>query len=254
MILAILLSIVAGLADTLGGFLSVAKKVDHKTLSYFISVSSGFILAVTILDLYPEVIGQLASGPVFILVGFILIFTLENFFAVHAHPEKEHAHEHTLMGRHWEDDTLKKHSVYAAFLGLLIHTFFDGAAISARILVSPAAGILVFIAVLSHKIPEGFSMSSIFQAGGVARFRAFAAAAALGWATVLGAVVVFLSGKAEFSLVFLALATGSFTYITASELVPYVSGTRDKKGIFFFLFGVALFYTTSQLLANFGLK
>ena len=162
MFIALLLSFIAGLADCLGGFLSVAKKVPHKTLNYFIALSAGFILAVTFLDLYPEVIKELQIGPVLILIGFAGMFILENFFAVHAHDGEEN-HEHTLMGKNFEEDKLERHSVWMAFLGLLIHTFFDGAAIAARIIASPTAGILVFVAVLSHKIPEGFSMSSIYR-------------------------------------------------------------------------------------------
>lgn len=253
MILALLLSLIAGTGDLLGGFLSVAKKVNPKILSYFIAVSSGFILAVTILDLYPEVIRELDSGPVLILTGFVVIFILDNFFAVHAHHGNEE-HEHTMFSGEEGGEHLQRHSVWAAYAGLLIHTFFDGAAISARILASPAAGILTFIAVLSHKIPEGFSMSSIFQAGKFSRMHAFIAAFTLGLSTILGGVIIFLSGHSEFSLTFLALATGSFTYIAGSELVPLVSSSRDRKGIFFFLLGILLFYLTSALLSNFGFK
>lgn len=253
MILALLLSIIAGSADILGGFLSVAKKVNAKVLSYFVAVSSGFILAVTVLDLYPEVIRELDSGPALILVGFVSIFVLDNFFAVHAH-EGKGEHEHTMFSGEESGEHLERHSVWAAYAGLLIHTFFDGAAISARILASPAAGILTFIAVLSHKIPEGFSMSSIFQAGKFSRMHAFLAAFSLGVSTILGGVVIFLSGHSDFSLTFLALATGSFTYIAASELVPLISSSRDRKGIFFFLLGIILFYLTSVLLTSVGFK
>lgn len=253
MILALFLAIIAGLADVLGGFLATVKKFDNKILSYFIAISSGFILAVTILDLYPEVIRELDNGPVLILVGFVLIFILDNFFAVHAHEGKE-GHEHTMLSAEDQGERLEQHSVWAAYIGLLIHTFFDGAAIAARILVSPAAGILTFIAVLSHKIPEGFSMSSIFQAGKFKRLSAFTASATLGFSTILGAVIIFLSGHSEFSLTFLALATGSFTYIAGSELVPLISSSKDRKGIIFFLLGIVLFYLTSILLSGVGLK
>jgi zinc transporter ZupT len=255
MLTALLLSFIAGFADIFGGFLSVAKKVSQKVLGYFIAVSAGFILAVTFLDIYPEVIKELSFGPLLILIGFILIFTSENLFAVHAH-DGEGEHDHTLFGEQCCDDDeslLKRHSVVAAFLGLLIHTFFDGAAIAARLLVSPIGGILVFLAVLSHKVPEGFAMASIFQAGGSKRFRAFLAASSLGLATVVGAAAVYLSGSQEFSLIFLGLAAGSFTYITTSELIPFISGTKDRKGIVFFLLGVALFYLTSELLSALGL-
>lgn len=267
MIIALTLSLIAGLADCIGGFLSVAKKVPHKTLNYFIAISAGFILAVTFLNLYPEVISGISDGPLLILIGFASMFILENFFAVHAHGstpsgrspqvpqcERDHTHEHTLMGKEFDNDRLQTYSIWAAYLGLLIHTFFDGAAIAARLLASPAGGILVFIAVLSHKVPEGFSMSSIFQAGGNNRWRSFLSAASLGLSTMVGAAAVFLTGKAEFSLTFLGLAAGSFTYITTSELVPFISGTKDKKGLWFFLLGIVLFYLTSTLLNSLGLK
>lgn len=253
MILALFLSIIAGLADVFGGFLSVAKKVDTKVLNYFIAVSSGFILAVTILDLYPEVIRELDNGPVLILIGFVVIFVLDNFFAVHAH-EGKGEHDHTMLSAENKGEHLERHSVLAAYIGLLIHTFFDGAAISARILVSPAAGILTFIAVLSHKVPEGFAVSSILQGGRFSRRDSFAAAFSLGISTILGAVIIFLSGHSEFSLTFLALATGSFTYIAGAELVPMVSESKDRKGILFFLLGIVLFYLTSLLLDSVGLK
>src|SRR3989338_1254397 len=247
--LALILSIIAGFANVLGGFLSTAKKVNQNALNNFIAVSTGFILAVTILDLYPEVIKELSNGPLFILLGFIAIFVLDNFFAVHAHKVHED-HEHGMMGLEREGEELQKHSVWAAWIGFMIHTFFDGAAIAARLLVSPVAGTLVFIAVLSHKIPEGFSMASIFQAAQFSRFKSFLAATLLGISTILGAFIVFVSGHSEFSLVFLALATGSFTYITASELIPYVSGTKSRYGMLLFLSGIVLFYASSKILSQ----
>ncbi len=248
--LALILSIIAGFANVLGGFLSTAKKVNQRALNNFIAVSTGFILAVTILDLYPEVIRELPHGPLLILVGFIAIFILDNFFAVHAH-EAHQDHGHSMMGAERKADELQKHSVWAAWIGFMIHTFFDGAAIAARLLVSPVAGTLVFIAVLSHKIPEGFSMASIFQAAQFNRMKSFLAATLLGLSTVVGAFVVFVSGHSEFSLVFLALATGSFTYITASELIPYVSGTKSRYGVLLFLSGIILFYLSSEILSQY---
>jgi zinc transporter ZupT len=254
MFTALFLSFIAGLADCLGGFFSVAKKVPQKTLNYFISISAGFILAVTFLDIYPEVLNGTSDGGLLILIGFVLMFILENFFAVHAHCDDEKDHDHTLLGEECKEDRLQSHSVWAAFLGLLMHTFFDGAAIAARLLTSPVGGILVFIAVLSHKIPEGFAMSSIFQAGGEKRIKSFLAAVALGVSTMAGAIAVYLTGKAEFSLTFLGLAAGSFTYISCSELVPSISGTKDKKGLWLFILGILLYYLTAQLLISLGFK
>ena len=93
-------------------------------------------------------------------------------------------------------------------------------------------------------------MASIFQAAQFGRFKAFLAATLLGISTILGAFIVFVSGHSEFSLVFLALATGSFTYITASELIPYVSGTKSRYGMLLFLSGIVLFYLSSKILSQ----
>lgn len=253
MITALILSLIAAFANIFGGLLAVVFKVQQKTLRHFISVSAGFILAVTLLDLYPEVIKGLDNAPLFILIGFVALFFLENFFAVHTHAGKC-KHEHTLMGKQFQEDHLEKSMVIIALFGFLIHTFFDGAAIAARILASPVGGFLVFMAVLSHKVPEGFSMASLFQAGRFKRWTSFLSAVALGVVTVIGAMVVYFIQQSEYSLIFLALATGSFTYIVMVELIPYVSGTKDKKGVVFFILGIALFYVTSSLLAHLGFE
>lgn len=254
--LALILAIVAGAANFIGGFLSVVKETRQEVLNKFVSISTGFILAVTFLDLYPEVIGNLKEGPLLVLVGFVAMFILGNLFAVHAHDGREE-HEHRIMGlgvkRGEVIEELERHSVWAAWIGFIIHTFFDGAAIASRMVISPVGGALVFLAVLSHKIPEGFSMSSIFQSARFGRTKSFLAAASLGIATVFGALMVFIIGQGhqEFSLYFLALATGSFTFIVASELVPHISGTKSRSGIFYFLLGIGLFYVTSVFLTHY---
>ena len=47
------------------------------------------------------------------------------------------------------------HASYAALLGLVIHTFFDGVAIASGLLVSTWLGGVIFVAIFLHKIPGG---------------------------------------------------------------------------------------------------
>jgi len=61
---------------------------------------------------------------------------------------------------------------YLAFLGLFVHSFFDGVSIASGFAVSHALGLLVFSAVLLHKVPEGFTIASIMLAAGAGRARA----------------------------------------------------------------------------------
>ena len=53
---------------------------------------------------------------------------------------------------------------FSALVGLSTHTFFDGVSIASGFLVSVPLGLLIFFAVVLHKIPEGLH-------GGVDRAR-----------------------------------------------------------------------------------
>ena len=65
-------------------------------------------------------------------------------------------------------------------LGLIIHTFFDGIAIASGFLVSNALGWIIFFAVFLHKIPEGFTVSSVMLASGRSRGTAWGASVSMG--------------------------------------------------------------------------
>jgi ZIP family zinc transporter/zinc and cadmium transporter len=76
---------------------------------------------------------------------------------------------------------------WLAVIGLGVHTLFDGVAIAAGYMVSPTLGGLLFLAVLVHKVPEGFTIASLLLAGGHSRATAIAAGGALGLLTLGGA-------------------------------------------------------------------
>ena len=102
--------------------------------------------------------------------------------------------------------------------GLSLHTFFDGVAIASGFLVSGRLGLLVFLAVLLHKLPEGVTIASVMLAGGGSRRRALGAAGVLGLATVLG--VLLTEQVAPLARHGLALSAGVTLYVAASNLVP----------------------------------
>ena len=109
-------------------------------------------------------------------------------------------------------------------LGLTLHTFFDGVAIASGFLVSGRLGILLFLAVLLHKLPEGVTIASVMVAGGQSRARAVGAAAVLGGATVLG--VLLTEQVAPLARHGLALSAGVTLYVAASNLVPEFQSKR----------------------------
>jgi ZIP family zinc transporter/zinc and cadmium transporter len=184
-----------------------------------------------------------------VLVGYLIVQVAERTLAPHAHRVEHHAHEHS--HRHPEVRLRPKVGL-SALIGFLVHTFFDGVAIGASFSVSSSLGLLVFLAVILHKVPEGITLASIILACGGGRRLAFGAACGMGFATVLGA---FLTGSlaASSEHAALALAGGVTLCVAASDLVPEVTEAQGRRGFLMLLAGVALFWITDYFLHAAGL-
>jgi ZIP family zinc transporter/zinc and cadmium transporter len=199
-----------------------------------VALSAGFMVSVALLDLAPEAIAQhgAGAGPL-ILGGFLLVHFTQHTLVPHFHFGEEH-HEVT-------------HAVsVSALAGLLLHTFVDGVAIASSFDVRLSLGVLVFGAILLHKLPEGLAISSLFLASGASRQRALLAGAALGAATVIGALLTEL--VAPLSTYGLAVAAGVSLYVGASNLVPEFQAKRDWKLQASFFLGCGLYLLARKLI------
>ncbi len=255
--LVLILVAIAALADFLGGYLTIAKKrLSGNTILYFIAIAAGFILAACILDRVPETMKENPQGALFILVGFMAIYLIENLFSTHAHSEVVPDHGHAFVGRERGCEHLISPSAgYAALVGLALHAFFDGVAIAAGFLMSHHTGILMFLAVIFHKVPEGFSISSLMMASGRSRLAGLLSSLVLGAATFLGGVFAILTGSGHlgFARALLTLATGTFLYIGASDLIPATNEGKNRLSVLFVLLGIALFMISVFFLKRAGI-
>src|ERR1700754_4010569 len=185
-------------ANVVGGLVLVksgAHRLGERFLKYLVALGAGFMLAAIFIEILPETIsiwttnhqGEAASKAVvgamtLLLGGYLLIQFFEHTLAPHFHFGAETHPEHFL----------RPSSAYTAVGGLCIHTFFDGVSIASAFLVSFRVGILVFIAILLHKMPEGFTVASIMLATGRSTQKALIATAAVGAATLAGVIGVAL--------------------------------------------------------------
>jgi zinc transporter ZupT len=149
---------------------------------------------------------------------------------------------------------MKPSAAYTAIGGLWIHTFFDGVSIAAAFLVSFRVGLLVFIAILLHKMPEGFTVASIMLASGRSARKALIATAAIGAATLAGVIAVaLLQAHVESATAYaLPFSAGVTLYVAASDLIPEVNHNEERNptvSIVVFV-GVALFYLLHRLIAS----
>jgi ZIP family zinc transporter/zinc and cadmium transporter len=197
------------------------------------------MLAAAALAMIPESLKITDQAPLFFLAGYITIHFFEHTIVPHFHFGEETHSEvmvNPLVG-------------LSSIFGLSVHTLFDGISIGSGFLISPKLGLLIFGAVVLHKIPEGFTISSIMLASGRSRRTAIYASAVLAVSTILGAVLIsFFTQTVKYALPFSA---GVTFYIAASDLVPIINETRSISLSLAFFAGIVVFYLTDLLLATY---
>jgi zinc and cadmium transporter len=220
-----LLSALANVA----GALAVAGRARRgmQLLDALIAVAAGFMISVALTQLVPEALARGgSSAPIVMLVGYLAV----------------HFTQHTLTSHfHFGEETHKVTTAISmsALAGLLMHTFVDGVAIAAGFTVGPELGLLVFLAVVLHKLPEGLAIASLFLAAGQPPRVAVAAAGALGLTTLIGVAVTNL--VAPLATHGLPLAAGVTLYVAASNLVPEFQSKRGWSLAVYFFGGCGLF-------------
>ncbi|MBP1647821.1 MAG: Zinc/iron transporter [Bacteroidetes bacterium] len=238
----VLYGIVAALAELLGGSLVVLRKQWPKQVQeYLLALGAGFILALVFLELIPESLKAAGSyAPLYILLGYAVLHFFEHTIVGHLHFGEE-THPEVMVSRIASIST---------FVGLFIHAFFDGFAISVGMRYDFYLGLLIFFAVLLHKIPEGLTIASVMLAAAHRRRTAFLASAAIGVATMLGIVSVFLLTDIDESIVGAAFAftAGVATYVGASDLIPEINHSRNRIIPLLVFGGMLLFYGGTVLL------
>lgn len=210
--LSLLLGLTAAAANLVGGAIIVQKHWDRSYLKYFIALGAGFMLATAIVEIFPESIKLGGNNaPFLVLIGYLLIHFFEHTVSPHFHfGEETHASEF-----------VHAHKGYSVLMGLTIHTFFDGIAIASGFIVSEWLGWIIFIAIFLHKIPEGFTVTSVMLASGQSRRIAWGASALLGAATFSGVLTMaILRREINFGL---PLSAGVTIYVAASDLIPEVN-------------------------------
>jgi ZIP family zinc transporter/zinc and cadmium transporter len=196
----------------LGGTIIVQRNWERRYLRYFVAVGAGFMLTTALVEMIPESLALRGRSAAFlILLGYLGTHFFEHTLSPHFHfGEETHP-----------DEFMHAHKGYSVLLGLIIHTFFDGIAIASGFLVSNALGWIIFFAIFLHKIPEGFTVSSVMLASGRSRGAAWGASVLIGGATLAG--VLTMAVFRHHVGAGLPLAAGVTIYVAASDLIPEVN-------------------------------
>lgn len=255
----LLLGSLVALANVCGGLLLARPGAfgrSRRFLRYLVALGAGFMLAAIFVEMVPEAVslwtpgaeggeatGHAVLGAMTLLLGgYLLVHFFEHTVAPHFHFGEE-THPEAVV---------RPSAAYTAIGGLSIHTFFDGASVASAFIVDRKAGLLVFFAVLLHKVPEGFTAASIMLASGRTARGAVGATLIIGAATLAGVLsVALLQSRVEEAVLYaLPFSAGVTLYVAASDLIPEVNhlGERSAYVSLVVFVGVALFYALHVLL------
>jgi zinc and cadmium transporter len=235
-LLSLLLGSTAAAANVFGGTIIVQKNWDRSYLKYFVALGAGFMLATATLEIIPASLDlREKDGPLLILTGYLITHFFEHTVTPHFHfGEETHA-----------DQFVALHKGLSVLVGLMIHTFFDGIAIASGFILANWLGWMIFVAIFLHKIPEGFTISSVMLASGRSRRIAWAASVLLGAATFAGVLTMAIFKRHVG--IGLPLSGGVTIYVAASDLMPEVNREPGVKMAVVVLLGVAIFFLLDHL-------
>ncbi len=215
----------------LGGLVPLLRRWSQPQLQTLLSLSAGIILGVLFFDLLPHNAGMSPHFHTLALAGFMLMLALEKFVFIHPHETDE------LAGRR---------SGIAAYLGISLHSLLDGFALGSSTLAPQFAPGVAF-AILAHKLPDTFSLSTILTYFRFSRRSTMLLLVLFSLLTPLGGVVALLTlrGLAPAQLGgVIAIASGTFLFIATSDLLPHAHAhhTGRYRNLAAVVVGLAITY------------
>ena len=265
------------LASLAGGWLPSMFHISHLRMQLLMSLVGGMMIGVACLHLLPQAISQL-NNPAWLsgslLLGVLCMLFLLRFGHVHHHGEAtsihadcdhlpnttprsncSHDHDHDQGGHHEHDDSSDlatpgtsapaRHrlSWIGLFLGLALHTLFDGVALGASVVSESGSssavslslfGLGTFLAVALHKPLDAMSITSVMSMGGWTPRSLAVINGGFALACPAGALLFWFGTSALDSSTHivgcaLAFSAGAFLCIALTDLIPEVLNHQHDR-------------------------
>lgn len=195
-------------------------------ITTFLAFAAGIMLGAAFFHMLPEAYeGSAFWTFALVPMGFLALFLLERYVLVHACEEPPDCAEHV----HGPGPAIG----LAAFLGMSVHTLFDGIALGSA--AKQGVGTVAFIAILCHKIPSSLSLAAIFRSEHRSPRAILLYSAAFGLMVPIGAALFFLFDAVvpieHLAARAVAFSAGTFLYIAVSDLLPHVNRHgKERRG------------------------
>lgn len=202
-------------------FLVLPTRARRRLLPGLVSFAIGALLATAFTGLLPRAV-SLAPADVQLLgltlLGGILLFFVLEKLVLWRHDHAGHAFEDAAVhGSHRHGELTAGPLI---LLGDAIHNLVDGVLIGAAFMTDFQLGVLTSIAVAAHELPQELGDFAILLQGGMRPQLALLLNLLTSLATVVGAVLAYVSLGQDWLPYVLALAAASFIYVAVADLIP----------------------------------
>ncbi|WP_306251261.1 ZIP family metal transporter [Parvularcula sp. IMCC14364] len=208
---ALLASSLAALVATTG-LLVVVFKADfaERFSPYLASLAAGFLVA-TAAFLFPEAIAKIDFAPVYVLLGYVMLFGLNNLF------DNENS-----SGRLW-----------LPFIAIGLHSFIDGVEYGVLFGFDIFAALIASSGLILHEFAEAVVLYMLMRRAGLGKWTAF-------FLAFLGAAVTTPAGTivansfledldaAYFGIV-TSIAVGALLYVGTTHLTDHIKDASNRK-------------------------
>ncbi|MCH7988907.1 MAG: ZIP family metal transporter [Planctomycetes bacterium] len=182
------------LASLAGGWMPFVVRLTHARMHLMMSGVAGLMLGVGLFHMLPHsfaMTGSLDQSVWWMMIGLLTMFLLIRVFDFHQHGvaeeseiDSDNTHDHDAGSEHMhshhqhfgeEASTTSRLGWIGVACGLALHTFIDGVALGAGVIVEVVAshtesfglfGFGVFLAIVLHKPLDAMSITALMKAGG----------------------------------------------------------------------------------------
>ncbi|KAI9358403.1 ZIP zinc transporter-domain-containing protein, partial [Pilaira anomala] len=172
----LLLCIAMLVASFVAGCIPLATKLSESKLNILTSVSVGLLISTSLVVIIPEGVETLynkmqlnqpnvanhTAVGIALLVGFALMFMIDQVSSMHIHPSSTKDTEPSTTHQEIQSVT--------PTIGLIVHAAADGIALGASV-TDPQLSMVVFFAIMLHKAPSAFALTTVLLSEGLSRTR-----------------------------------------------------------------------------------
>lgn len=226
----ILMSVIA-LVGTVTMVLS--EKTLGRILLPMVALAAGTLLGGAFFHMIPEAVATIEPHIAFmyLLAGFTTFLALEQFL---------HWHQ-----SHHQTQETRKPFTYLILIGDGIHNLIGGLSIASTFLINPQAGIIAWMAAVTHEIPQELGDFGILVHGGFNRKKALMWNFLSAITFLIGALLAYAMSSSIDLKILVMFGAGNFIYIAASDLVPEIKTEKSMSAalLHFFFFALGLVIT-----------